>query len=130
MSFYSGYIRCGSIKQAYLPERVLRQFGHVQGIPRSPIEVTGHIPSAEDIDQSWLLYHMHVVDEATRGPRATSPGQSVDDYMRWFHRISHPFVIPLAQGDAPRVIQTDIVESSSTDTHASCNCAVSLVLLK
>ncbi|CAJ1946661.1 unnamed protein product [Sphenostylis stenocarpa] len=37
ISFFSGYIRCGSLMLPYLPERVVfRQFGHEQGIPRSP----------------------------------------------------------------------------------------------
>ncbi|GAU26320.1 hypothetical protein TSUD_56180 [Trifolium subterraneum] len=37
--WYSGWIMCGSAMICpYLPERILRQFGHVQSIPRHPDE--------------------------------------------------------------------------------------------
>ena len=54
--WYSGYIRCGSFMHAHLPERVLRQFGHVQGIPRGPQEVIDTRPSTDDVDARWLEY--------------------------------------------------------------------------
>ncbi|KAJ1380944.1 hypothetical protein SESBI_45600 [Sesbania bispinosa] len=60
VSWYRGYITCGSIMFSHLPERVLRQHGHIQSIPPSPHD--------------------------------TFP--CVDDYLLWFHRISHPYLIP------------------------------------
>jgi hypothetical protein len=36
--FYSGWLRCGGTTAMYLPECVLRQFGHMQSIPRNPAE--------------------------------------------------------------------------------------------
>ncbi|MCI25722.1 putative IMP dehydrogenase/GMP reductase [Trifolium medium] len=37
ISWYTGRIMCGSAMICpYLPERVLRQYGHVQSIPRHP----------------------------------------------------------------------------------------------
>ncbi|MCI54621.1 putative IMP dehydrogenase/GMP reductase, partial [Trifolium medium] len=36
INLYSGWIKCGPMKVQYLPERVLRQFGYVQTIPRLP----------------------------------------------------------------------------------------------
>ncbi|KAK2447475.1 protein MAIN-LIKE [Trifolium repens] len=38
--FFSGWIRSGKVLGKHLPERVLRQFGHVQGIPRDPAVVS------------------------------------------------------------------------------------------
>ncbi|KAK2365788.1 hypothetical protein QL285_079247 [Trifolium repens] len=34
--FFSGWLRSGKVLGKHLPERVLRQFGHVQSIPRDP----------------------------------------------------------------------------------------------
>ncbi|MCI27563.1 putative IMP dehydrogenase/GMP reductase, partial [Trifolium medium] len=34
--WFSGWLRCGNLKAKHLPERVLRQFKHVQDIPRDP----------------------------------------------------------------------------------------------
>jgi hypothetical protein len=34
--FFSGWLRSGKLLGKHLPEWVLRQFGHVQGIPRDP----------------------------------------------------------------------------------------------
>jgi hypothetical protein len=38
VSLYSGWLRFGERMVRYLPERVLRQFGWVQTIPRHPLE--------------------------------------------------------------------------------------------
>jgi len=38
VSLYSGWLRYGDRMVRYLPERVLRQFGRVQTIPRHPVE--------------------------------------------------------------------------------------------
>ena len=124
VSFYSGYIRCGPIMHAYLPERVLRQLGHVQGIPRSPRDVTDTPISPEEIDQSWMQHELHVVDHSVRGPRLTTYlGQCVDGYMQWFHRISHPYIIPPSEGDADRV---PVREASSSQAHPGSHSEVSL----
>ncbi|MCI66270.1 serine/threonine-protein phosphatase 7 long form-like protein, partial [Trifolium medium] len=37
ISWYTGWIMCGTVMICpYLTERVLRQYGHVQSIPRHP----------------------------------------------------------------------------------------------
>ena len=38
VSLYSRWLRCGDRMVRYLPERVLRQFGRVQTLPRHPVE--------------------------------------------------------------------------------------------
>nr|KYP33064.1 Serine/threonine protein phosphatase 7 long form isogeny [Cajanus cajan] len=67
ITLYSGWLRWGTYKQAHLPERVLRQYGHVQHIPRSPQHVTSMVISLEEIDDRWLHYANYVVDVAQSG---------------------------------------------------------------
>ncbi|XP_052735799.1 uncharacterized protein LOC128197661 [Vigna angularis] len=56
---YSGWIRIGDTLWRHLPERVLRQFGFQQDIPRSPTTV----PDADvvAIDHMWLHFRAHVM---------------------------------------------------------------------
>ncbi|MCI45727.1 serine/threonine-protein phosphatase 7 long form-like protein, partial [Trifolium medium] len=58
---FSGYIRWGKIIVPYLPERVLRQFGYVQDIPRSPQSITAVRLSVAEVDARWLGYSDYVV---------------------------------------------------------------------
>ncbi|KAL3653327.1 hypothetical protein CASFOL_003008 [Castilleja foliolosa] len=40
VSFYSGYLSAHDVVEPYYPERVLRQFGYIQTIPRDPVELS------------------------------------------------------------------------------------------
>lgn len=110
-SFYKGWIRWGLKMYAHLPDRVLRQYGHVQGIPSSPNDVTCHSTTSKDVDLMFTQYAIHVVDP---GLVANDPSACVDGYMDWFRMISHPYII--------RRDPNQIVSSPSTD-------ATSLVIL-
>ncbi|XP_014495108.1 protein MAIN-LIKE 1-like [Vigna radiata var. radiata] len=86
---YSGWIRLGNMIHRHLPERVLRQFGFVQTIPRSPESLP--MPDIHMIDLHWLRY----VDHAFTGVvEAEDPSACVDEYMVWFRRVSHPYITP------------------------------------
>ncbi|PNX65586.1 hypothetical protein L195_g062675, partial [Trifolium pratense] len=50
----------------YLPERVLRQFGYVQDIPRSPQSITAVRLSIAEVDARWLGYSDYVVHTFNR----------------------------------------------------------------
>ncbi|MCI37120.1 hypothetical protein A2U01_0058344, partial [Trifolium medium] len=69
---------CGPIKVRYLPERVSRQFGYEQTIPRHP-DATANIL------------------DTTR-----SPG-----YMTWYFRISHPYIIRIPGGHSVMPAESD-----------------------
>ncbi|MCI63391.1 serine/threonine-protein phosphatase 7 long form-like protein, partial [Trifolium medium] len=56
IALYSGWIRCRPIKVRYLPERVLRQFGYVQTIPRDLGAAASIFATVAHIDQHWLNY--------------------------------------------------------------------------
>ncbi|XP_057452042.1 protein MAIN-LIKE 1-like [Lotus japonicus] len=72
-ALYSGYSRTpyGRSVSRHLPERVMRQFGYIQDIPRhsSEIQTTGSL--AETADAAYA-----------------------EGYMRWYSRVSHVFIIP------------------------------------
>ncbi|KAJ1387865.1 Aminotransferase-like, plant mobile domain [Sesbania bispinosa] len=112
VSRYSGYITCGSIVFPHLPERVLRQYGHIQSIPPSPHD-SFPVSGILDVHYHFLHYQEHLLEEVYRGPVMTIPGECVDDYLRWYYRISHPNLIPSVDRVAdpvprrvPRVAET------------------------
>ncbi|KAJ1399036.1 Aminotransferase-like, plant mobile domain [Sesbania bispinosa] len=93
VSWYHGYITCGSIVLPHLPERVLRQYGHIQSIPPSPHDAFP-VRGISDVHYHLLHYQEHLLEEMYRGLVMTIPGECVDDYLRWYYRISHPYLIP------------------------------------
>ncbi|KAJ1433574.1 protein MAINTENANCE OF MERISTEMS-like [Sesbania bispinosa] len=117
VSWYRGHITCGSIVfPPHLPERVLRQYGHIQSIPPSPHDVFP-VSGISDIHYQILHYEDHLLEDVYRGPRMTIPGECVDYYLHWYHRISHPYLIPLDDRVADpvprRVPRVDTVGSTS-----------------
>ncbi|KAJ1441829.1 Phosphatidylinositol-specific phospholipase C, X domain, partial [Sesbania bispinosa] len=47
-----------------------------------------------DVHYHFLHYQEHLLEEVYRGPMMTIPGECADDYLRWYYRISHPYLIP------------------------------------
>jgi hypothetical protein len=60
-SLYSGWIRCGSIMVWYLLERVLRQFGYVQTIPRHAHHPAPPSIAAQQIDHWFFQFFDRVL---------------------------------------------------------------------
>nr|XP_004500028.1 protein MAIN-LIKE 1-like [Cicer arietinum] len=85
---------------AHLPDRVLRQYGHVQTILGSPLEIVGQTTTPDEMDIMFTQYVVHVVDV---GPVVQGHVVCSNDYMDWFRRISHPYIIrrgPVHEADA------------------------------
>ncbi|XP_058762512.1 protein MAIN-LIKE 1-like [Vicia villosa] len=82
----------------HLPERCLRQFGYIQGIPRPVSEAP-----AGDIDR-WFQSHIlssprEIIDTSVA---VQQPGQCQDGYLECFLSVSHPRVSPsAAASDVP-----------------------------
>ncbi|XP_057415193.1 protein MAIN-LIKE 1-like [Lotus japonicus] len=92
-ALYSGYIRTpyGRSVSLHLPERVMRQFGFIQDIPRHPSEIQTTGSLAETADAAYAEFEPHL---RPQGIPATYPGEAVEGYMRWYSRVSHVFIIP------------------------------------
>ncbi|XP_040869448.1 uncharacterized protein [Glycine max] len=96
ISSFQGQLRWGPMVVTARPERVVRQFGYIQSIPLPPLSAR---LSHDDIDDRWMHFAEHVLPV---GELCLVPGQVYADYMEWFFRISHPFMIPTQAGDQPR----------------------------
>ncbi|XP_045822299.1 protein MAIN-LIKE 1-like [Trifolium pratense] len=107
ISFYSGWIRCGPMIVRYLPERVLRQFGRVQTIPRHPSHSANPLTPRLQISQQYAQYMDWVLTPEERGDLPLHSWNVAPGYMRWYFRISHPYMIPLPPGDPPRPFEME-----------------------
>ena len=67
--WYSGWIMCG-VRRVYrhLPERVLRQYGYVQWVPRHPTDVVELLPP--QIVQAFVDFRTHTLKEPDWGEPA------------------------------------------------------------
>ncbi|XP_045797515.1 protein MAIN-LIKE 1-like [Trifolium pratense] len=92
-SIYSGWIRCGPAKVPYLSERVLRQFGHVQEIPRHPNTRLDHLATLDQISDHWTLLVGHILTPELLGREVAYASEASRDYMEWYVRHSHPHII-------------------------------------
>ncbi|XP_045801574.1 uncharacterized protein LOC123895344 [Trifolium pratense] len=100
--WFSGWLRCGKLKAKHLPERVLRQFQHVQGIPRNPSMSATPGMNLCEIDRVFTEeLELRMIDEEMRGRPVTSPWDTELGYMSWFYRVSHPVMRPVQAPESP-----------------------------
>ncbi|KAL5153920.1 Protein MAIN-LIKE 1 [Glycine soja] len=92
ISSFQGQLRWGPMIVTTRPERVVRQFGYIQSIPLPPVSAR---LSHDQIDDRWMQFADHLL------PAGQLCLVSAD-YMEWFFRISHPFMILTQAGDQPR----------------------------
>ncbi|KAH7834245.1 hypothetical protein Vadar_014106 [Vaccinium darrowii] len=101
IAFYTGSIRGMSVVESYLPDRVLRQFGLVQIIPKDPI-APARVERGDKkynvvytwTDANWTSWEYHVVLEAKRVRTRDVPWECHSDYAEWLSRYSHFRVSP------------------------------------
>ncbi|XP_027935732.1 protein MAIN-LIKE 1-like [Vigna unguiculata] len=96
---FSGFLRVGTVVQRHLPERVLRQFGFIQPIPRPPSSVP--MMDFEAIDDRWKKHEQFVVHQVVQAP---APFSCSDGYLQWFRRVSHPYILRGAEADRPSLV--------------------------
>ncbi|GAU33298.1 hypothetical protein TSUD_279760 [Trifolium subterraneum] len=106
--FYFGWLRHGQSIVLHLPERVLRQYGYTQTIPRLPTQPADPLATRERISAQFAEYLDRVLTPEQRGVAA----------------ISHPYMMPLPPGDRPRPCELEAIvqeegplASSLTDTN-------------
>jgi len=95
VSLYSGWLRFGDHMVRYLPERVLRQFGRVQTIPRHPVESAPVDVNLAEITNRFRTALDYVLTPQQLGERAVHDVDAVDGYIDWFYRHSHPRMVLL-----------------------------------
>ncbi|MCI39154.1 putative IMP dehydrogenase/GMP reductase, partial [Trifolium medium] len=100
--FYSGWLRCGHFIALHLPERVLRQFGFTQTIPRLPSQAADPLAKRGHISAQFGEYLDRVLTPEQRGLGAIYPWYAAPGYMRWYFLISHPYMRPLPPGEPLR----------------------------
>ncbi|GAU28133.1 hypothetical protein TSUD_295710 [Trifolium subterraneum] len=116
--WFSGWLRCGSLKSKHLPERVLRQFKYVQGIPRDPDVSTPNM-NVFEIDRVWAEeMDMRLIDENMRGQAVVNAWDCDPGYVLWFYKVSHPKMRPLeAPEDQPRPPELEVLLEESQQRH-------------
>jgi hypothetical protein len=71
---FSGWLRRGDERGAHFPERVLRQFGYVQTIPRDPVASAPSGMTLEHIDQVYSEeMEARMIDEDIWGATVENP---------------------------------------------------------
>ncbi|XP_045801577.1 uncharacterized protein LOC123895346 isoform X2 [Trifolium pratense] len=117
ISWYSGWIMCGNAMICpHFPERILRQYGHVQSIPRAPDVSAKAGMNRFSIDQGFREYLTHnYVTEEMHGPRAQNGFDTDPEYIAWFYQVSHPKLWPPIQGNPPRPSNVLIVEDNANE---------------
>lgn len=107
------------IAEAYHPDRVLRQFGLVQGVPEPPIEPVyilredelrayGVTHSAEQLDR-WDADPRPLIE--LQGPQAQHGWDFSDDYLEFLDRASHVLVDPRSIRRDPPIPMTRGVDA-------------------
>jgi hypothetical protein len=100
--WYSGWILCG-VRRVYrhLPERVLRQYGYVQSVPRHPTDAVELAPP--QIVQSFVDFRTHTLKEPDWGePTGEQTWRMKEGYVLWYTKVSHPQILPPLPGDLLR----------------------------
>ncbi|KAK2451752.1 hypothetical protein QL285_010779 [Trifolium repens] len=117
--WFSGWLRDGEIRGKHLPERVLRQFKFVQGIPRHPSTSATPGMNLFEIDRVWMEeLELRMIDEGMRGAAVVNPWDHEPGYIRWFYRVSHPIMRPLdGAEEPPRPANLEVVMEEQEARH-------------
>lgn len=59
-------------------------------------------------------YESHLVSKETQNTIAESDWSYVDMYMKWFFRVSYPYIVQAALGDPPRSAHQEILQDGQT----------------
>ena len=97
-----------------MPERVLRQYGYTQIIPRNP-SVLGHgHPDTNEMDRRWLHFNDYIIHDYAITPH---PDACVQEYMAWFRSVSHPYVINTDEDDRLVPVSSDARGHEAVPSH-------------
>ncbi|XP_050919216.1 uncharacterized protein LOC127136732 [Lathyrus oleraceus] len=96
---YSRWLTCESrLTAPHLPERMMRKFDYIQTIPRHYVVSAPPTFTRREMDVMFNDYLSHLVQEETRSTIVESDWSYADEYIRWFFKVSHLYMVQ----DAPR----------------------------
>jgi len=108
---------CGVEKvHRHLPERVKRQYGYVQDIPKPLTYVVQMWDS--HIMQAFIDFCLHTTKEDSwSNPAGDTPWRMEDGYMLWYGRVSHPQILPPFLGFPPRLANEENIIAHQREQH-------------
>lgn len=123
VTYYTGCIRYRKIIEPYMPDRVTRQVGLIQTIPRDPIRPdvacravsvkqykVKFSPQATKDWENFIACEQHSLRTAGKQKLTSSDSLTcTNDYFQWFVTHSHPFINP----DVDQIIA--LPERTNTD---------------
>ena len=92
--WFTGCLIIDDVKEPYHPDRVLRQFGHVQGVHGPPIAPTlesrgsktkAYNVKYEEHPDSYYNYKNHILNTKSRGERMKVDGDCTQEYEKWYN---------------------------------------------
>lgn len=95
--WFYGCIRTLDIEEVYHPNRVVRQLGHVQSIPQSPIppKVSNRSGKGKQYnvthdsrDDDFIHFLNHLVNKDQRLGKARFDWECTPDYMTWYRGVA------------------------------------------
>ncbi|MCI53038.1 putative IMP dehydrogenase/GMP reductase, partial [Trifolium medium] len=87
----------------------LRQFGFTQTIPRLPSQAADPSVKREDILAQFAEYLDRLLTPEQIGLAAIYPWYATPGYIRWYFRISHPYMRLLPPRDPPRPCEAEAI---------------------
>ena len=109
LTYFRGGLFWGGAYVLYLADRCLRQFGLIQYIPRPPTDII-----EADVDVNWIGYDQSVVDVVGHTTAVTFSSETVENYLDWYYRVSHPRLVP-PPVDEPRQVPVPQFATGSSD---------------
>ncbi|KAK9140912.1 hypothetical protein Scep_010593 [Stephania cephalantha] len=115
MAFYSDTLKYMDVVEPYHPERILRQFGHVQFIsdpPYRPLEAHRGISALRYSvkygfqQDNWERWHNHLLAPEVHGDKVQFEFLVTPDYLLWFLKVSHPVIANPSYEDEDMVATT------------------------
>ncbi|CAL5198776.1 unnamed protein product [Lathyrus oleraceus] len=92
----------------------MRWFDYTRTILRHHVVYASLVLTRRQMNDMFDDYESHLVPEEARGIIAESDWSYVEGYIRWFFRVSYPYMVHAGLGDPLRPAHQDILEEKQT----------------
>ena len=119
--WYSGWIMADKDRMVrHLSERVLRQYDHVQTVPRHPTTIEPLEPT--QVVTTFLEFPLHVLTQQQRGEPISEGDEWMHEngYIKWFYKVSNPLMIvpaPVPEYNVTRLVYEEILVEQQWARH-------------